>query len=104
MKTNIDKAIFTYHESIASNLREIGKPVVVKGDNPDVDGIDLSVEFDGRLWNYTFDYIFWDKEKNEVMVHYSMQDYSERDDTMYLSELGDATVYLLDAIQWPDAE
>lgn len=102
LSMSVGQAVRNYHKAVAENLQSIGRPVMVQGDDPDVEGIDLTVEYDGRLWNYTFNYVFWDKVKKEVMVHYTMLDYSERDDTMYLSELGDATDYLLDAIQWDE--
>lgn len=92
-----------YHQAIAGNLIEIGKPVRVQGDDPEEDGICVNVEYDGHLFPWTIDLIKWDKEKSEVMVHVTMMDYAEADDWQMLSELGDATDYVLDAIEWDEA-
>ena len=104
MSRNIGKAVRRYHCAIGENLREIGKPVRVQGDDDDVEGIEVSVEHDGNLFPWVIDLIKWDEEKNEVMVHTTMMNYCDSDDWYYLSELGDATDYVLDVIQWGDTE
>lgn len=104
MSRNIGKTVRRYHCAIGENLREIGKPVRVQGDDDDVEGIEVSVEHDGNLFPWVIDLIKWDEEKNEVMVHTTMMNYCDSDDWYYLSELGDATDYVLDVIQWGDTE
>ena len=102
MSRNIGKAVRRYHCAIGENLREIGKPVRVQGDDDDVEGIEVSVEHDGNLFPWVIDLIKWDEEKNEIMVHTTMMNYCDADDWYALSELGDATDYVLDVIQWEE--
>lgn len=102
LSANIGKAIKNYHDAIATNLRTLGTEVLIQGDDADVVGININVEHDGNLFPWTVDRIKWDEERSSVMVHTSMNNFCEADDWTYLSDLGDATDYVLEAIQWPE--
>lgn len=102
LSANIGKAIKNYHNAIATNLRTLGTEVPVQGDDPDEEGICVNVEHDGNLFPWTVDRIKWDEERSAIMVHTSMNNFCEADDWTYLSDLGDATDYVLEAIQWPE--
>lgn len=102
LSSNIGKAIREYHKAIAENLKELGTPVKIQNeDSENTEGLELSIEHDGRLIPVIFDSIRWDNERNNVFVHYTEYNYCSADEEMYLSDLGDATDYLLDAIDWP---
>ena len=103
MSKEISKAERRYHIAIADNLREIGEPVKVQDDDEDINGISLDVECNGSLMDFIFDCVKWDEERNEVMVH-STDKSGVEDMWWYLTELGDAQDYLLEAIQWPLVE
>lgn len=98
----IGKAIKNYHDAIATNLRTLKTEVPVLGDDPDEEGITINVEYDGNLFPWTVDRIKWDEEHSSIMVHTSMNNYCKADDWTYLSNLGDATDYVLEAIHWPE--
>lgn len=102
MVNNVGVAIRTYHNAIANNLKEVNAPVKVQGDDSEIVGIRLSVEHDGTLIPYVFDLIKWDAEKNSIFVHATEYDEREVNEWMYLTDLGDAADYLLEAIQWED--
>ena len=103
MSKEISKAERRYHIAIADNLREIGEPVKVQDDDESINGISLDVECNGSLMDFIFDCVKWDEERNEVMVH-STDKSGVEDMWWYLTELGDAQDYLLEAIQWPEVK
>lgn len=100
----IGRAVRRYHRAVEENLREIGKPVRVQGDDDDTEGIEVSVEHDGNLFPWVIDLIRWDGKKNEVMVHTTMMNCCNSDDWYCLSDLGDATDCVLEAVMWEETE
>lgn len=102
MSANIGKAIREYHKAITENLKELGKPVKIQSEDlENAEGLELCIKHNGGLIPVTFDSIRWNEEKNDVFVHYTEYDYCSADEKMYLSDLGDAIDYLLEAIDWP---
>ena len=102
LSAEIGKAIRTYHKAVADNLREIGKPVFISSMDDDDEGLEIMVEHDASLHPWTVNLIKWDRDKKDIMVHCCSCDYSDADEWYYLSELGDATDYVLEAIDWPE--
>lgn len=100
MTKKIAKAIRAYHKAIAENLQEAGEPLQVAGDDAEDGGMCVMVEFDGSLHPWTVDKIKWDEKHQEVMVHCISMDYSDSDYWCCLTDLGDATDYVLEAIMW----
>lgn len=97
----IGNAIFAYRKAIKeNNLQEIGHPVCVQGDNSEELGITVSVIDDDTLAVCTIDQIKYDKEHDDILVHYSKYNYKETDEWNSLSCLGDADDYVLEAVQW----
>lgn len=96
----IGNAIFAYRRAIKENLQEIGHPVCVQGDNSEELGITVSVIDDDTLAMCTIDQIKYDKEHDDILVHYISYNYNATDEWYSLSYLGDATDYVLEAVQW----
>lgn len=100
LSENIGKAIRAYHNAIGENLKEVGEPVNVQGDDNEIDGIELSIEYDGQVHAQIYDKIKWDAERETILVHCTMSDFCKMNDWSYLTDLGNATDYLLEAICW----
>ena len=58
------------------------------------------IGWDRNLFPWTVDCIKWDEEYSEIRVHISLNNSCEADYWTNLSDLGNATDYVLDAIQW----
>ena len=102
LNAKISDAILAYRLAIKENLGELGHPVSVQGEDDDTLGINVDVMSDNEIFHYTIDQIKYDGTMEQV--HYSRLNYEDADDWMYLCELGDATDYVLEAIQWIDRD
>ena len=101
LSANIGHAIMSYIGAVAENLEEIGKPVPVQGQDKEVDGVEVSVEFDGQLWNCVITLVEYNKTNKEIMCFCKTWNYNENNEWMHLSELGDAFDTVLNSIKWP---
>lgn len=102
LSAKVAEAYRNYRQAIEDNLLELGHPVSVQDTcNQNERGITLSVMNDNRVSIGIFDQIRC-RKSDIIEVHYISWDYANADDWMYLSDLGDATDYVLDAIQWFD--
>ena len=102
LSVSVGQAERNYHKAVADNLQSIGLAVRVQGDDPDTTGICVSVEHDGGLYTWTVDMIRWNNDTGSVEVHVSNMGGNDTDYWNYVSNLGDAEDYVLDAIQWED--
>ena len=103
LSAKIGEAIRNYHEAIAENLHELGHPVTVQDLSSDDRGITLKILCDNGLCTGQYDQIRCEKDK-DIEVHCFSWNYAPVDVWVYLSVLGDAAGYLLEAIHWIDAD
>ncbi len=98
----IGEAIRNYHQAIAENLQELGHPVTVQDLSNEYDrGITLDITDDKRVVDARYDQIRCEKGM-DIEVHCFSWNYEPVDEWVYLSVLGDAAEYLLEAIHWID--
>ena len=97
----IGEAIRNYHKACEENLLELGHPVTVQDVyNEDERGLTLNIVSDTRVLIGTFDQI---RMRNDhIEVHCLSWDYVPADEWLYLSALGEAADYVLEAAQWFD--
>jgi len=103
MSQEIGRMTRHYHAAIAENLKEAGKMLPVLGENDEVKGISLDLEYNGTLMNFIFDAVKWDEGRKAVMAH-STDGTNEENMWWHIDELGDAQEYLIEAIQWEEPE
>lgn len=96
----IGEAVKNYRDAIAENLRTLGTEIPVQGDEEEINGVNINVEYDGSLYPITVDLIKWDNERSTIIVHLSSVNYNGKDEWTFLTDLGDAADYVLEAIQW----
>ena len=92
----IGNAIFAYRRAIKENLQKMGHPVCVQGDNTEEFGITVAVIDDDTLAMCTIDQIKYDKEHDDILVHYISYNYNATGEWYSLSYLGDAADYVLE--------
>lgn len=96
----IGEAVKNYRDAIATNLRTLGTEIPVQGDDEEINGVNISLEHDGVLIPIIVDLIKWDNERSTIIVHLSSVNYKGIGEWTFLSDLGDAADYVLEAIQW----
>ena len=104
MSLEISMLTSKYHNAVGNNLKEAAKELRLHTEDEEEEGLLLMVDFDGQMWQYRFDRIKWDDEKNTMMVHYTEFDYGEEDDWMDIYSTGMAMDYILDAIIWDEPD
>ena len=97
----IGEAIRNFHQACKDNLLELGHPVTVQDVyNEDERGLTLNIMSDTRVLVGSFDQIRCNS--NHIEVHCLSWNYVSADEWVYLSSLGDAADYILEAAQWFD--
>lgn len=96
----VNKAIWAYHDAIASNLIESGREHNVIGDDEDYDGIILKIRDDDSVDTILVDKVRWDKDKKYVEYHQSEFNYEKSDLWIPIGWLGDEIDYIYEAIEW----
>lgn len=104
LSNNVGNAEREYHKAAYNAIKSLGGRVQVTWDEEDED-FGLRVTFfnnDGGATIIRVDEVFIDNDA--LKVHINEEDYADADYDYYLSELGDAADYVLDAIDWGDAD
>ncbi len=104
LSSMIGEAIRNYHQAIAENLQELGHPVTIQDLFNEYDrGITLDITDDKKVIDARYDQIRC-KKGEDIEVHCFSWNYAPVDEWVYLSLLGDAAKYLLEAIYWINPE
>lgn len=105
LSNNVGNAEREYHKAAYNAIKSLGGRVQVTWDEEDDEDFGLRVTFfnnDGGSTIIRVDKVFIDNDA--LKVHINEEDYADADYDYYLSELGDAADYVLDAIDWGDAD
>ena len=107
LSNNVGNAEREYHKAAYNAIKSLGGSVNVTWDEEDDEDFGLRVTFfnnDGGATIIRVDEVFLPENSTELKVHINEEDYRDADYDYYLSELGDAADYVLDAIDWGDAD
>ena len=107
LSNNVGNAEREYHKAAYNAIKSLGGSVDVKWCEEEDEDFGLRVTFlnnDGGSTIIRVDKVFLPENSTELKVHINEEDYADADYDYYLSELGDAADYVLDAIDWGDAD
>lgn len=99
----IGKAIYTYHQAVFNNLKEVGRELKVLGDDDEDDKSGLRLSIMGRhddLVEIVVDKIRYNKDSDSIEIHVSEEDYKDTDTWYGMYILGDDEDYVNDSIDW----